>query len=431
MQENITQHRESLALRLETLIRIRWLAVVGQTVAVLFVYFQLGFDLLLFPCLLIIAASAWLNIFLRFRYPGNVRWRGWAVTALLAYDLLQLTLLLYLTGGIQNPFAMLIAVPVVVSAAAQRMEEAGPLLILAILVSGLLVFFHLPLPWFEPGAMILPLELRVGIWVAIVSTMGFTSFYAYRVANESRNLADALAATEIVLQREQHISTLDGLATAAAHELGTPLATISLVSKELMLSARTDSLIYEDAALLKSQADRCREILKKISTLSSEEDVNIANLSIQVLMEEVSAPHREHGILLELNQGGEGPIPVTRRNSAILYGLGNLLENAIDFAKAKVEFNCVWDEDKVVFIIQDDGKGFPLGVLDKIGDPYISDRPGPRKMSGGGLGLGMFIAKTLLERNGAILSFSNYANGNRKGAEVRIQWKRSDFEKRT
>jgi two-component system sensor histidine kinase RegB len=430
VQENITQHRESLALRLDTLTRIRWLAVIGQTITVLFVYFQFGFDLLLLPCLLVIAASAWLNIFLRFRYPGNVRWRGQAVTALLSYDILQLSVLLFLTGGIQNPFAMLIAVPVVVSAAAQKSKEVLPLFILALLASIFLVFFHLPLPWFEAGGMVMPLELKFGIWVAIVSTMGFTSVYTYRVANESRKLADALAATEIVLQREQHISNLDGLAAAAAHELGTPLATITLVSKELLLSAEKNSSLYEDAELLKSQAERCREILKKISTLSSQEDENIATLSVGLLMEEVAEPHRESGIELILDQNGDQPPPVIRRNAAVLYGLGNLVENAVDFASTKVVFTGEWTPDAVIFTVRDDGNGFPINILEKIGEPFISKRTSIQENSGGGLGLGLFIAKTLLERSGAELIFANNSGEQGSGAVVTIRWPRAVFEKR-
>lgn len=430
MQENITQHRESLALRLETLTRIRWLAVIGQTLTVLFVYFQFGFDLYLMPCLLVIAASAWLNVFLRFRYPANVRWRGQAITALLAYDILQLAVLLFLTGGIQNPFAVLIVVPVVVSAAAQKSMEILPLFALALAVSIVLVFFHLPLPWFEPGGMIMPLELKLGIWVAIVSTMGFTSVYTYRVANESRKLADALAATEIVLQREQHISNLDGLAAAAAHELGTPLATITLVSKELLLSAEKGSSLHEDAELLKSQAERCREILRKISTLSSQEDENIASLSAPLLMEEVAEPHRDRGIDLVLEHDGEPPTPITRRNAAIIYGLGNLIENAVDFAKNKVTFKAEWTDSEITFAISDDGKGFPVNMLEKVGEPFISSRSGNNTESGGGLGLGLFIAKTLLERNGATLDFSNNSNEPMSGARVTISWQRGQFEKR-
>jgi len=430
LQENIIQHHDSLALRLETLIRIRWLAVVGQTIAVLFVHFQLGFDLLLLPCLLIIAASAWLNIFLRIRYPVNVRFRGQAVMALLAYDILQLALLLYLTGGIQNPFAVLLAVPVVVSAASQRAKNAAPLFALALIVSAILVFFHQPLPWFETGALVLPLALKAGVWVAIASTMAFTALYTFRVANESRNLADALAATEIVLQREQHVSNLDGLAAAAAHELGTPLATISLVSKEMLRETPANRAVHDDALLLSSQADRCREILKKISTLSSQEDENISTLSVRVLMEEVVAPHREYGAKVQMSFKGKDPAPVTKRNAAVLYGLGNLLENAIDFSISQVQFMAEWDEETVTITVSDDGKGFSSSILEKIGEPYISKRIDSDRQSAGGLGLGLFIAKTLLERSGASLIFENNKGEGNSGAKVVISWKRTEFENR-
>ena len=417
---------DSLAVRLNTTIRIRWLAIAGQVIAVLFVHFVMGFDMLLMPCLLVIAMSAWLNLFLRFRYPGNVRWRGRAVMGLLAYDILQLASLLYLTGGIQNPFSILLVVPVIVSAATQRAKYTVPLFILAITATTLLVFFHQPLPWFEPGGIILPLEIKVGIWVAIASTMAFTAVYMFRVADESRKLADALSATELVLQREQHISNLDGLAAAAAHELGTPLATISLVAKELLRETEEGTSLREDAELLRSQADRCREILRKISTLSSEEDENIASLSIEVLLEEVASPYRQGEVSMDIQLEGEPPLPVTRRNSAVLYGLGNLLENAVDFARSWVEFTARWDQRTVTISIRDDGKGFSPAILERIGEPFISHRSAAHAASGGGLGLGLFIAKTLLERSGATLVFRNQpAKG---GAEVQITWNRSSFE---
>lgn len=428
MPESVQQYRESLALRLETLIRIRWLAVLGQTAAVLFVHFGMQFELQLLLCLALIAMSAWLNIFLRLRYPGNVRWRGRAVTALLAYDILQLAVLLYLTGGIQNPFAILIAVPVVISAASQRVRNILPLLVSALGVSLLLVFFHEPLPWFANQSLSLPLELKVGIWVAIASTTAFTAVYVFRVADESRKLADALAATELVMQREQHMSHLDGLATAAAHELGTPLATISLVAKEMMRAAGDEPQWREDAELLKSQADRCREILKKISSLSSEGDENVSSLSLNVLMEEVAAPYHGFEKAIVISQTGDGTLPVMKRNPAVLYGLGNLLENAIDFARSEVTFCAEYDEDNVTLRISDDGTGFGEGMLEKAGEPFISARSGMRSQTGGGMGLGLFIAKTLLERNQAALRFSNSGSG---GATVEILWSRQDFESGT
>jgi two-component system sensor histidine kinase RegB len=420
---------ENLALRLGTLVRIRWLAILGQLLAVVFVHFMLGFELLFLPIMLVIAASAWLNLFLRFRYPGNVRWRGQSVTALLSYDILQLALLLYLTGGIQNPFSVLLAVPVVISAATQRARDVFPLLGLAVAAATLLVFFHQPLPWFTPEGLELPFELKGGIWVATLSAMGFTSIYTFRVADESRKLADALAATEIVLQREQHVTNLDGLATAAAHELGTPLATISLVSKEMLRELPEGSPMHEDALLLKSQTDRCREILKKISSLSSAEDENIANMSINLLMEEVATPYRDGPVKLELLQLGSRPGPIMRRNSAILYGIGNLLENAVDFANGRVVFTGLWNDERVVLKIEDDGPGFTSGLFERIGDPFITRRSARKQETGGGLGLGLFIAKTLLERNGATLEFENNEDADCSGARVTIAWQRSDFER--
>ncbi len=429
MTADSARRGESLALRLGTLVRIRWLAILGQLLAVVFVHFMLGFELLFLPIMLVIAASAWLNLFLRFRYPGNVRWRGQSVTALLAYDILQLALLLYLTGGIQNPFSVLLAVPVVISAATQRARDVFPLLGLAVAAATLLVFFHQPLPWFTPEGLELPFELKGGIWVATLSAMGFTSIYTFRVADESRKLADALAATEIVLQREQHVTNLDGLATAAAHELGTPLATISLVSKEMLRELPEGSPMHEDARLLKSQTDRCREILKKISSLSSAEDENIANMSINLLMEEVATPYRDGPVKLELLQLGSRPGPIMRRNSAILYGIGNLLENAVDFANGRVVFTGLWNDERVALKIGDDGPGFTSGLFEQIGDPFITRRSARQQETGGGLGLGLFIAKTLLERNGATLEFENNEDADRSGARVTIAWQRSDFER--
>ena len=428
MSESPALYRENLALRLETLIRIRWLAVIGQTVAVLFVHFVMGFDFLLLPCMLLIAMSAWLNVFLRLRYPGNVRWRGQSVTALLGYDILQLAVLLYLTGGIQNPFVVLIAVPVVISAASQRVRNVIPLLLFAMGISLVLVFYHEPLPWFETSKLSLPLELKAGIWVALASTTCFTAIYIFRVADKSRKLADALAATELVLQREQLMTNLDGLAAAAAHELGTPLATISLVAKEMMNEAEEGSVLREDVELLKSQADRCREILKKISSLSSEGDENILTLTIGVLMEEVAAPYRETEKQVIISLTGKGEEPATRRNAAILYGISNILENAVDFATSRIFFTADWDEQSVRLTITDDGRGFSESILEKIGDPFISRRDESDLEKGGGLGLGLFIAKTLLERNGAALVFSNHRSDGQTGAQVEISWPRKGFE---
>ncbi|MEC9344414.1 MAG: ActS/PrrB/RegB family redox-sensitive histidine kinase [Pseudomonadota bacterium] len=412
------------ALRLETLIRIRWLAVIGQTLAVLLVAYLLGYDFHLSLCLALIAASAWLNVFLRLRYRASFRLTEIAAMALLGYDILQLAMLLFLTGGLQNPFAMLLIVPVIVSATTQSIRQILPLAVLTVGAASLLVFFHLPLPWQGGEALQLPLVYVVGVWVAIVSMMVFAAVYTYRVADEARQLSAALTATELVLQREQHLSSLDGLAAAAAHELGTPLATIALVSREMIRELPEGSHLAEDALLLRGQAERCRQILGKLSSLSNADDDYIGRMSLSTMMEEVAAPHRDFGVELVVRPGARAGEPTCARNPAILYGLGNLVENAIDFANTKVEFTGSWDDRNIAVTIADDGPGFPSDLIERIGEPYVTSRRRDARQTGGGLGLGLFIAKTLLERAGATLEFANAPGG---GACVTVRWPRKAF----
>ena len=426
MAESVTnQTAGGPNLRLETLIRIRWLAVVGQTVSVLFVAFYLKYDFYLSLCLALIAASAWLNVFLRLRYRASFRLTESAAVALLGYDILQLAMLLFLTGGLQNPFAVLLVVPVIVSATTQSIRQIVPLGILAVGAASLLVFFHLPLPWQKGAELDVPLVYVVGMWVAIVAMMVFTAVYTYRVADEARQLSAALTATELVLQREQHLSALDGLAAAAAHELGTPLATIALVSKEMIRELPEGSPLAEDALLLRGQAERCRDILQKLTSLSSADDDTIGRIPLSSLMEEVAAPHRDFGIELVVEPGATPGEPKCMRNPAILYGLGNLVENAVDFAASKVEFTGRWDAEWVTITVNDDGPGFPADLIEHIGEPYMTTRPSGDTSTGGGLGLGLFIAKTLLERAGAGLEFANAEEG---GAVITVRWPRANID---
>lgn len=413
-------------LRLETLIRIRWLAIAGQTVAVLVVAFILGYEFHLSLCLALIAASAWLNAFLRLRFRANFRLSETAAQALLGFDIVQLALLLFLTGGLQNPFSVLLVVPVVISAATQSAAQIVPLGLLAVAAATLLVFFHLPLPW-EPGQQLrLPFIFEVGMWVAIVSTLAFTAVYAFRVADESRKLSEALTAVELVLQREQHLSSLDGLAAAAAHELGTPLATIALVSKEMLRELPGDSPMREDAALLRAQAERCRQILQKLTSLSQESDEHFDQLPLSSLLEEVVAPHRDFGIEIELAPGKIEDEPVLERNPGLLYGLGNLVENAVDFAGSTVSLSASWSETVLSLEITDDGPGFPPELLERIGEPFLTHRRRSARETGGGLGLGLFIAKTLLERSGATMEIENSTDG--PGARIVLTWPRHALE---
>ncbi|WP_273726031.1 ActS/PrrB/RegB family redox-sensitive histidine kinase [Brucella gallinifaecis] len=416
--------------RLTTLVRLRWLAIAGQTATVMFVALYLQFNFAVGICFAMIACSAWLNLYLAFRFPTNHRLSPTAASIVLAFDILQLAGLLYLTGGVQNPFIILMVAPVIISATSLSVRHTIVLALLAVISTSFLMFYHKPLPWYPGETLTLPLLFVMGIWCAIVSALGFTGVYAYRIAEETRQLGDALAATELILQREQHLTALDGLAAAAAHELGTPLATITLVVKEMQRSYSkkpdSDPALIDDIALLQSQAARCREILQRLTSLSSENEEHMSRLPFSSLIEEVIEPHRNFGVVLNVSKvEGPKPEPVVRRNPGLLYGLGNLVENAVDFAQSEVNVTWGWTENSVSVTIQDDGEGFKPEILDRIGEPYMSSRDTSHN-GGGGLGLGLFIAKTLLERSGAQINFKNRKNPG-QGAEVKVIWSRSAF----
>lgn len=417
-QDSIADGGASRKLRLETLVRLRWLAVGGQAAAVFVVTVFLQFSVPLIPCLAVIGVLALVNAWLQFSFPPTLRLNPPAALALLAFDLLQLTALLFITGGLANPFAPLISVPVIISSAAQPLRYSLGLVLIAILCITALAFSPFELPWY-PGRSV-PFEpvLLAGMWFAIVCTTSFAAFYAYRVSHEAAQLSDALAATELVLQREMHLSELDGLAAAAAHELGTPLATISLVAKEMSREIEPGNRLHDDVQLLISQAERCRDIMKRLTTLSSGSEQHLQKMPLSSLIEEVIAPHREFGIDIRvLEESPRANEPMGRRNAGILYGLGNLIENAVDYAKSEVSVRVFHDDEVVRLTIEDNGEGYAPDILQRIGEPYVTRRGAQAKA--GGLGLGLFIAKTLLERSGAELKFENSP-----GARVTITWKR-------
>jgi two-component system sensor histidine kinase RegB len=417
--------------RLDTLVRLRWLAVIGQTIAVLMVHFGLDFPLPIWACLAVIALSAWLNIALRLRFHLTQRLEPDRAAWLLAFDIAELAILLFLTGGLQNPFAFLFLGPVLLSATALPPRFTILLGIFAVACATVLVFTHYPLPWDNDDPLQLPPIYMMGVWLSILLAIGFIGVYAWQITEESRQLADALAATELVLTREQHLSQLDGLAAAAAHELGTPLSTISVIAKELENAIPADAPHGEDVRLLRSQATRCRDILAKLTELSSSGEP-FDRTPLTSLIEEVVAPHRDFGVAIAVSGPHDGTAePVGARNPAILYGLGNLVENAVDFARERVDVTMQWDDEAVEVAIGDDGPGFASDILDRIGEPYVTSRrrkPNDDDEEPTGLGLGFFIAKTLLERSGATLRFANRAPPQR-GAMVKLRWKRDDFER--
>ncbi|OYW57841.1 MAG: two-component sensor histidine kinase [Rhizobiales bacterium 35-68-8] len=417
----------SLGLRIDTLIRLRWLAVVGQAVSLVVVNDLLGFPLPLFPCLLAVGLSAVVNLLLRARFPVARRLGDISAGPLLAYDVLQLTALLYLTGGLSNPFALLYLAPVMISATALTWTTTATLGLFATVCAGAVGLWHWPLPWAGEDVPVLPDLFLAGIWVSLSVSIGFIGLHSWRVAEEARELADALAATELVLAREQHLSQLDGLAAAAAHELGTPLATIALVVKEMQRSVTPDSPYAEDIGLLRDQVKRCRDILQTLTSLGSG-DAPFDRMPLSLLLEEVVGPHRDFGITISVSLPEDrSDEPVLARNPGLIYGLGNLVENAVDFAAGHVAVEARWTTTRMEIVVRDDGPGFAPEVSDRIGQPYVTSRGrdrigGPEEESG--LGLGFFIAKTLLERSGATLWVENRAPPD-TGAEVKISWTRS------
>ncbi len=422
-----TPQRDQVLIRLDTFIRLRWYAITGQAGAILLIAFGFQYAIYWKICLALIVVSAGLNIVLTRIYQANHRLPGRGALALLLFDVLQLGLLLFLTGGLQNPFAILLLAPVVVAATSLHHYHILLLGAVTIAVITVLAYVHLPLPWDSSDPLRIPFLYNVGVLVALVCTLAFTAIYAYRVAVESRKLADALSATELVLQREQHLSALDGLAAAAAHELGTPLATIALVSKEMAHSLPKDNPLHDDALLLRSQAQRCREILQKLTSLTNEEETILDTQSLAALIEEEVAPLREFGVLIEVhNQGSMDDMPVVSRSPGIHYGLGNLLDNAVDFAREKVVVVLSWDSEMVRVQISDDGPGFPPSLIGRLGEPFVTARPIAKSGEQRGMGLGLFIAKTLLERSDATLLFANDHKHapHGSGAFIEIRWQR-------
>jgi two-component system sensor histidine kinase RegB len=414
--------------RLTTLITLRWLAVAGQTIAVVIVHFWLEIELPLVWCLSAIALSAWVNVALRMHYRNVQRLEADRVAMLLAYDVAQFTVLAYLTGGLVNPFAFLILAPALLSAMALPLRQTLLLGAFAVACSALIAFVYYPVPWTGAPVFEWPSSYVVATLIADIVAIVFIGAFAWQIAEEGRLLADALTATELVLAREQHLSQLDGLAAAAAHELGTPLGTIAVIAKELEHAFGPDSPYRGDVKLLREQAQRCREILAKLSALPSE-GAPFDRPKFSALIEEVIAPHRDFGIAIEAVLPGDRTAePVITRSPAILYGLGNLVENAVDFATSRVEVAVRWSEQDVAVTISDDGPGFKPEILARIGEPYVTSRRGAGDSEESGLGLGFFIAKTLLERSGASVDFLNRP-APEQGAVVRVRWARSEFDR--
>jgi len=422
--------RRTRRLRVDTLIGLRWLAVFGQSAAVLTAHFALGLEFPVFACFVCIAASAALNGALRMQFSISYRLDDLSASMILAFDIAQLAALLALTGGLGNPFAILFLAPVMTSAASLPLGRTFALLGFMLACASVIELWHAPLRWPGGGLFQPPALYAAGVLTAIAVSAIFVAIYASRVAGEARQLAAALTATELILAREQRLSQLDGLAAAAAHELGTPLATVALVVHELAAQPQIAALCADDLRLAEEQVGRCRSILGRLSAPETMAEGSLGEATVCEIIEEIATPHRLLDVAIAVEREGAEPEPVCRRNPGMIQALNNLVENAVSFADRRVVIRASWTGAVVKIAIADDGPGFPPQILGRLGEPYISRRGRARRREGGvagGMGLGLFIANALLERSGAALEIANGPAPD-SGAVATIVWPRTLFE---
>lgn len=403
--------------RLRTLLVLRWLAILGQTVAVVTAAFYIGLRVEIGLCFLAIGASVVSNLVAMAIFPENQRLSDRDAMLTLLFDLSQLAFLLFLTGGLNNPFTLLILAPVTISATALTMRSTIVLGALAIFLITCLSLWYLPLTTLTGEVLALPGLFIFGFWVSLVIGIVFLSAYARRVASETHRMSQALLATQMALAREQKLTDLGGVVAAAAHELGTPLATIKLVSTELVEDLANHPQWAEDAALIRQQAERCRDILHSMGR-AGKDDLHLRRAPLGAVLREAAEPHAHRGIDLHFDVRPKDAAadanpdiqPDIWRKPEVIHGVRNLVQNAVDFARAQVWIEATWGDGVIRLAITDDGAGFPPDLLGRLGDPFLrrrnrveqTIRPGYE-----GMGLGLFIAKTLLERSGAQVRFLN------------------------
>ncbi|MGD0189842.1 MAG: ActS/PrrB/RegB family redox-sensitive histidine kinase [Rhizomicrobium sp.] len=429
--------------RLRRLTNLRWLAIGGQSAALYIVHFGLNYRLPLLPCAAAVVLSIALNLFLAIRYRATHLLTNREATAQLAFDELQLAALLYLTGGIENPFTFMFLAPVVIAAASLNLGNTMLLVSLALACVCVIGVYHDPLPWAFNEALHLPPLYQGGIWASLVICIGFTSMNAWRIASEASRMQAGLAATQLALSHENRLASLGALATAAAHELGTPLGTIAVVAREVERALPPDSPEAEDMRLLRAEAERCRGILTRLARPEESLLGAAERLPLGALLDEIVNEYRggDVEIHVELKQlMGGGPEPKVWRIPELLHGLGNFVANAADFATSEVRVRAEWSSSELSLSVEDDGPGFAPEILERIGEPYVTSRPGSYALGNTeisptdaftgqqGMGLGFFIAKTLLEQTGGIVNASNSDSG----AAVEVRWPRGavDGERR-
>tara|TARA_Y100000590_G_scaffold22683_1_gene26151 strand:+ start:7504 stop:8784 length:1281 start_codon:yes stop_codon:yes gene_type:complete len=420
---DLFKNEEGLQLEKKTLVILRWIAIIGQLITIYIVYFYFNFKLPVLYCSLIIFFGGITNIYLQFWFKKN-ELSTLDSTFFLFYDLFQLTFLLFLTGGIKNPFVIFLIVPSIISSTLLTLKNTLMLGFSTILFLLMISFYHLPLP--HPGTLHfhVPDYYLYSVPIALVIVLTFLTYFGVRFGFESRKRAQALKELELILAKEQELESIGLQAAAAVHSLGTPLSTITVIAKELKKDIEQNPKYSKDMDLLLSQAKRCSEILKKISKAQIEDDKFISEVTIQNLLVEITRSFQEVSkkkIILNLDKAKKEIL--IERSVEITYGIRNFIGNAVKFSKNEVRVNLDSSSKEVTIGILDDGPGFPEDISQRIGQPYIVTRSSNLK-SKAGLGLGTFIGKTLLERKKASLNFSNLEKG---GAMVKIVWNTSDI----
>ena len=416
--------KENLNLDKNTLTILRYIAIFGQFIAVNIVFYYLKLDFKINESYIIIFLGLLTNLFLQFRVRVN-QLKDTYASFFLLYDLIQLSILLYLTGGILNPFSFLLIIPAIVSSTFLSM---GTTIILSVITSFmlfLLTYFHFPLPGMDLNTFNVPNFYKLGLLLSILIGLIFLSYFGIRFSGETKKRSEALYKLQEVIAKEYELESLGGQAAAAAHSLGTPLATISVVAKELKKEIGDNKEISKDIDLLISQSKRCSEILKKISRKQIEEDNFLSSLKLEDLLEEIINSFKETSSKkIELSVDNDNNKINIKRSPEIIYGLRNFIGNAVKFSKSNVKINLKSDKDKIEIQINDDGPGIPEDIINKIGEPYIKSKS-KELSSKSGLGLGSFLGKTLLERQNAKLIFRK--NSDLGGALILISWSIKSF----
>ena len=411
--------KENLNLDKNTLTILRYIAIFGQFIAINIVFFYLDLKFPLKESYIIIFIGLITNLYLQFKIKVNQLKDSYASLFLL-YDLFQLSILLYLTGGILNPFSILLIIPTIVSSTFLSM---GTTIILGVITSFLLFvlsFIYLPLPGLDKNIFNVPNFYKQGILIAIFIGLLFLSYFGIRFAGETKKRSEALSKLQEVISKEYELESLGGQAAAAAHSLGTPLATISVVAKELKKEIGDDKEVSKDIDLLISQTKRCSEILKQISKKQIKEDIFLSSIKFEDLLDEIINSFKETTSKdLDLRIENDNNKITIKRTPEIIYGLRNFIGNAVKFSKSKVKINLKSDQKIVEVKINDDGPGIPEDIIQKIGEPYIKSKS-KELSANSGLGLGTFLGKTLLERQGAKIIFNR--NGELGGAQVTLSW---------